>query len=95
MNGALIGEIGQLIVYAQDHIGEFVFIEHTCWLVHQPVDLALRQTIDLTEFPKNTAVTERTHCAHKCGMGVLVTGKNVFIDIIPLVPGKINIKIRR
>ncbi|MNZ91938.1 hypothetical protein D3C78_1109440 [compost metagenome] len=94
MDSSLIGKIFKAVKYTQDHIGHLIFVQHICRLMHQAVNFAFGQAIDLAQLPEDASSLERAHCAHQCGMRSFVFGKNIFIDIIPFVPGEINIKIR-
>lgn len=95
MDRPLVREVGHAVVDGKDHISHLVLVQHVFRLVDQAVYFALGEAVHLSQFPQDTPGSKSRHRPHQSGISGLVAVKDIVIHLVPLIPRKVHIEVRR
>src|SRR4051812_19257935 len=72
-----------------------MLVQHIGRMVNHSIYIRFRQAVNLAEFTDDASVAEGTHSPHKCRVFPAISLEDVIVNIVTLIPTKINIKVRR
>jgi len=90
-----VGKIEYLLAQRSDHIGRLVVVVAIAGIVHQQVDLLLRQAKHLTQLPDDRLVAEGGGGAEQGRMVLSVPFEDVVLHLVAVLPREIDVEIGR
>ncbi len=95
MYRTVVREITDTLKGAQDLSSDPIIVGDGCRCFNHQVDLPFRQSIYLTQFADDTAILKGGHGTNQSRMGGIVTFEDIVEDLIPFLPGEVEIKVGR
>ena len=95
MDGKVGRKIFKVLRILEDQSRDMIPVAIPCRVFHEAIDFIFGQAKDLAELAQHIATLESYMRAEQAHMVAAIALKQVVVDGIAVIPGEINIKIRR